>query len=333
MVWFNDEQSEIVMFNSTASVLQTLSGNKLHVLIALFSMAVLPVGEQEVAAVCGMNRKTARSHLRQLAALGLVARGGYREKESWTLTSAAHQLPLPLRSLAAGDVEASSQSPLEASSQSLLPQPSSQSAAETPAAHNAGDVGNFYPHGSDVGKSYPHRFAHDDAVVVINSQQVDLKQQQQHVGAGDVGKSYPLGPSAALLRRLGMDEPVPQLYGHMAAAVVLGHWWYAATWASSPQGYLRRRLEQGHDPPAGFLSLAAAWLGMDDELQRCLHLAATGSDEGRLLHPPAKNPAEVRFHWDGDEDLPLDDAAIDAYLLLLEKAPEALERYGGFSCG
>ena len=85
-------------FSNPAFVLQLLDKKKLHVLIALFCLP-LPTSELDVAALVGCNRKTARETLMALRVLGLVERSGFKEKSPWTLTSEAHQLPLPLKML------------------------------------------------------------------------------------------------------------------------------------------------------------------------------------------------------------------------------------------
>jgi len=85
------------MYDSPAIVLQLLKGNKLHVLITLFCLQ-LPTSEIQVAAMSGLNRKTARATLNQLVALGLVLRSG-STRSPWDLTATALQLPLPLRQL------------------------------------------------------------------------------------------------------------------------------------------------------------------------------------------------------------------------------------------
>lgn len=88
------------MLNNTTAVLSLLKGMPLTVLVAMFAAPVLPISEVEIAAMIGINRKTARGHLRYLASLGLVNRNG--RYEAWSLADGALQLPLPLVSLAAG---------------------------------------------------------------------------------------------------------------------------------------------------------------------------------------------------------------------------------------
>ena len=88
------------MLNNTTAVLSLLKGMPLTVLVAMFAAPVLPISEVEIAAMIGINRKTARNHLRYLAGLGLVDRNG--RFEAWTLADGARQLPLPLVSLASG---------------------------------------------------------------------------------------------------------------------------------------------------------------------------------------------------------------------------------------
>lgn len=88
------------MFNSTTAMLSTLKGMPLTLLLAMFLSPTLPLGEAEVAAMVGINRKTARGHLRFLMNLGLVSRTG--RVDGWTLTAVSRQLPLPFAPLADG---------------------------------------------------------------------------------------------------------------------------------------------------------------------------------------------------------------------------------------
>ena len=126
------------MFDSTAAVLQVMPGNRLRVFIALVSLQhLLPVGERDVAAVAGVHRHTVRSHLLALAALGLVARGPWQARNSWTLTAVAYQLPLPGLGLFSG--EESKTCTLESKLTTLSLSSSSRSNIKTKKGKNSGE--------------------------------------------------------------------------------------------------------------------------------------------------------------------------------------------------
>ncbi len=150
-------------FDNPAQVLQMLDGRKLHVLIALFVLAEagsLPCSEMDVSCLVGCDRGTARRTLEKLAALGLAGRGSFKSKSSWTLTSEAHQLPLPLRQLsgnhagtavlASGEVRIS---PHGATTTTLNIE--ERSAIPAAAAEDAPREVRNAPHGEKLSTGYP----------------------------------------------------------------------------------------------------------------------------------------------------------------------------------
>jgi hypothetical protein len=201
--------------------------------------------------------QTARESLKYLAELGVAAMSLVQNKGWWQLTDRAYQLPLPAASLDASSqsqLPESSQSPAGASSQ--LPIWESSQSPDT-------EVGKFSPT-VGVGKfSPPLHDDHDDDVVIT----VDLKQHHHHTDkheVAEVGKFSPT-PTSHLLERLGCDPPMPEKFAHIEAAVILAFYWSALPWAHTPVGFLRRRLEQGHEPPGEHLELARFWLALDED--------------------------------------------------------------------
>lgn len=72
--------------------------------------------------------------------------------------------------------------------------------------------------------------------------------------------------TAEFLAGVGLSAPLPAEFADYPLDSALGYWWLAlAVRMRSPVGFLRRRLEQGHQSPADeFLALARAWLALDD---------------------------------------------------------------------
>lgn len=330
------------MFDSTASVLQTLSGRKLHVLIALFSMVVLPVGEGEIAATVGCDAKTARGHLNALEKLGLVAR--MSRYDAWTLTTEAHQLPLPIKRLDA-TAGAGTQPFLETGSLLSL-QPGTQpiepgtelAKPSSPRTEAVGGVqghlldgnGNFYRstavHKAGNGNFYrsPHTGDARGSVVVVDSSSPILEKQQQQ--PSPASGNFSRSATAQFLRDIGMASPVPELYGDAPLAVVTAFWWYARCQGlHSPCGWIRRRLEQAHEPPGDFLCLAEMWPQLQAEDRQLLKQEATGLCRGKYLRSPARNGAALAGYLPDEFWPELTVAALDAYIRLLGAAPEALD--------
>lgn len=335
------------MFDSTASVLQTLSGRKLHVLIALFSMVVLPVGEGEIAATVGCDVKTARGHLNALEKLGLVAR--MSRYDAWTLTTEAHQLPLPIKRLDANAgtgaepfLETGSLLSLQPGTQPIEPG-AGLAKPSSPRTEAVGGVQGYLPldddgngksyrstavHRAGNGKSYrsPHTGdARGSVVVVVDSSSPPFLEQQQQQTTPASGKSY-RSATAQFLYDIGMAAPIPELYGDVPLAAVRAFWWYARCQGlHSPCGWIRRRLEQGHEPPDEFLSLAEMWPQLGEEDRRLLRHEATGLQRGRYMHTPAHNGSVLAGYLPDDFWPELTIAALDAYIRLLHAAPDELE--------
>jgi hypothetical protein len=261
--------------NSTAQVLQTLRGGRLHVLIALFAQAVLPVGERPIAAMCGVSRKTVRAHLQTLEALGLVVHGEFKSKATWNLTVAARQLPLPFAVVSDGRIRGAHESlaplpgllpgSLQAARSPLVVDGTTGSYPQGYPQVEGGDEGKSYPHGPGEGKSYPHGDTYLNVVV----DQVNLKDQQQRVLSSGEGKSYPHGLMWAVLEWLEVERPesLPQV----APALALAYAWYALAEEKieRPAGYVITRIVRGDSsPPGDWLTLARAWLALDDDRRR-----------------------------------------------------------------
>ena len=149
------------MFGTTAAALQMLDGRKLHVFIALVALRKqMPVSESDVARMIGCNRKTARTHLQSLEALGVVLHRGEFSKRPWTLSDGARQIPLP-----------------------LLWQ-----------GHDGVFLENGAKHNSE-GKSYPHRFTSSSSSSIEGTLK-NLEEEEEIVP--QVGKTYPHRQKKAL---------------------------------------------------------------------------------------------------------------------------------------
>lgn len=247
-------------------------------------------------------RKTINETLDYLEYLGVIACVMTANKGWWALTDKGKQLPLPFAgSLAAGtqpllsphrvtildeESEASSQLPLLRFAQTAVGCPSAQSGSAIPAivANSALDAGAS----PTVSKIYPPPTPLNNVVVVLNqsdSDQFCFEQQQQE--RPEVGKFYPPPSTGTFLREIGMGEPVPTQFCDFPLPVAFAYWWYAlAQGMRSPQGYLRRRLEQGHtEPPDDYLQLAQLWLDLTDDERAELWEATIHSLRGGISLP------------------------------------------------
>lgn len=121
-----------------------------------------------------------------------------------------------------------------------------------------------------------------------------------------------------------MSPPAPALFADSPLATAVAWWWFLRTQTTvyNPRGVLFRRLQQCHEPPYGFLALAAAWPGLAAADREEMSIAATGRHNGLLLNAPARDGHELRRRL--PDELELDEAALAAYLQLLQHAPEEL---------
>lgn len=133
--------------NTPAATLQLLTGMKLHTLLAaviLHNQGLARFSEQDVAAIIGRNRKTARTHLHALAAVGLIFYYGDKQHRPWRiLTDQVRQLPLPLQLLNDGNAKVGKSYPLS-----------------PPFSFSINEESSNFPTGEEekrqkVGKSYP----------------------------------------------------------------------------------------------------------------------------------------------------------------------------------
>jgi hypothetical protein len=215
------------MFDSTPMTLQLLSGMKLHTLIAaifLQSKGLGRFGTQEVASVVGCSRKTARSHLQALKALGLVHHVGFKQKSPWMLNSeGVKQLPLPLQ------LDGGKSYPQRSPSPQSYPQ-------EKP------------PNERVKGKSYP-QLSTDPY-----RSDLDLEEEEE-------GKPYPQ-QSSHLLREIGCTGTISDITAAHSPAEILGAWWWLATqtWPRSKKAVLLTHLREGHVTPQEHIDFAHWWL-------------------------------------------------------------------------
>ena len=274
------------MFHSTAHLLQTLNDLRLHVLIAMIVLAPeLPVSEQRIANMVGCHRDTARNHLQKLEVLHLTHQLPGR-KNGWTLTSEVEQLPLPLlwrgysENLAAG-----------AQPRPALTVESAQSSPPELLKSSANGETELLKSSAELDQELPKFSAKPEKLLKVSAKQPELlkssavfappikhvvvvdpsiPEQQQHVppellksSAVRTGESA----TAVFFADIGMDEPIPSDFADYPLEAALGYWFYClAQKFENPQGYIRRRLEQGHQSPVpDYLKLAKAWLSLSDE--------------------------------------------------------------------
>jgi hypothetical protein len=105
-------------------------------------------------------------------------------------------------------------------------------------------------------------------------------------------------------------------------------WWWEARCNPgliNPAGYLICRLADGHEPTHGFMALSGHWPDLSADQRDELHVAATGRDNGRVLHAGISRPNELRY-WLGEDFPDLPDAALAAYLQLAKAAAEEVTR-------
>ncbi|MBX3060424.1 MAG: Rrf2 family transcriptional regulator [Anaerolineae bacterium] len=286
------------MFHSTAHLLQTLNDLRLHVLIAMIVLAPeLPVSEQRIANMVGCHRDTARNHLQKLEALHLTHQLPGR-KHGWTLTSEVEQLPLPLlwrgysENPAAGAqpqpalvMKSAQSSPPELLKSSAEPDSELLKSSAEPDSELLKSSANVEPE-LLRNSAKPEKLLNFSAkqpellkssavfappikhvVVVVDP---SIPEQQQHVPP-ELLKSSAIRPAesatAAFFADIGMDEPIPSEFAEYPLEAALGYWFYClAQKFENPQGYIRRRLEQGHQTPVpDYLKLAKAWLSLTDE--------------------------------------------------------------------
>lgn len=290
--------------SNPATALHVLSYKaSLPVLVAMFMPdCPTPVSVRWLMHRTGVKaRKTMNETLDYLAYLGIIAQIMTANKGWWALTDRGRQLPLPF----AGSSLAASTQSLPASSRvtilgeestgasTQLPLPQSTAAESRWSTQSAGAIPAMVANsGSDpeappiVSKIYsPPPLKELGSVVVFknNSNPDRSFCEQQHFSAAGVSKFYPPPPTADFLREIGMGEPVPTDFGDYPLSAALAYWWFAlAQGMSSPQGYLRRRLEQGHgEPPADYLQLAELWLGLSGDERADLWAATT---DARAVH-------------------------------------------------
>nr|MBP7998700.1 MarR family transcriptional regulator [Chloroflexota bacterium] len=82
------------------TILETLTGSRLHVLVALaMPDCPQPVTATWLAGRAGLSRQSAETALRRLAEYELVEKVGNKGGAGWLLTANVHQLPFPLRAM------------------------------------------------------------------------------------------------------------------------------------------------------------------------------------------------------------------------------------------
>jgi len=159
-----------------------------------------------------------------------------------------------------------------------------------------------------------------NAAAAVRDPNQDLLDQQQQQTTTTTTLLEQIGIRGRALKELSQQSPPPHL--------LLAWQLYTLTqpWLRNPAGYIISQLRQQNPPPQPFQELALHCLHWTHVQLETLIIATTGNQAGRLIHPPAKDPQQLRHYL--QQELPhMGPNEMHAYLQLIQQGWSPLQNH------